>query len=90
MIDRILSFDPEIRDLHALIPILPDPTKKGQGPKMAGLDARKKKDEKSSKEVEALKYLMGRRPIKGIGGSSEPRKDKEKENGKCVAALLET
>lgn len=34
VIDNILSFDPEIHTLQALVPILLDPTKKSQGLKM--------------------------------------------------------
>lgn len=63
-------------------------TKKDHSPKMAGQDSRRKKDRKSSKGVEALKYLMGQRSNKRvvIGRSSESRKDKEKEDKGKVAA----
>lgn len=43
VIDMIFSFNPEIRNLQALVPILPNPTKKGQGPKITGQDSRKKR-----------------------------------------------
>lgn len=36
VINKILKLDPEIIDLQFLVPILPDPTKKGQGSKMIG------------------------------------------------------
>lgn len=48
---------------------------------MVGQDYRKKKDNKSSKGVKALKYLMGQRFNKEImiGGSLDLRWEKEKE-----------
>lgn len=49
IINRILSYGPDIHDLLKLVPVLPDPTKKGQAPKMAGPDSKKKKNKGSFK-----------------------------------------
>lgn len=49
---------------------------------MAGQDSPKKKNKKSSKQVDSLKYLMGPYSNKGvvIRGSFGPRKEKENKN----------
>lgn len=85
VIDRILSYDPEIRDLQKLVPILLDLTDKGQDLKMTGQDARKNKGKKGSKGTVAIPYLVSQRPKRiMIGGSSEARKEEEKEKKKVA------
>lgn len=66
IIEGILRLEPKIRDLQFLIRLLQDPTKKGQGPKIASRESHKKKDKKSSNGARTLKHLMGQRSNKEV------------------------
>lgn len=80
MIDRLLRLEREIKDLKCHVPPFLDLAKNGQ--RMTAQETRKNK--KSSKGIEGLKFLMGQWANKGvvICESFYPRKDEEEDKDK--------